>query len=94
MQGYKYTCDVWGCGIILFICLCGYPPFSEGTEEKPSKYPVEQQITEGRLKFQKQHWLPVSAEGKEITRKLLTVDPHHRQVFSGGFFFLLLLLIF
>ena len=34
LQGsYDFSCDVWSLGIILFIILCGYPPF-EGDNNK------------------------------------------------------------
>ena len=34
---YNEKCDIWSCGIILYILLCGYPPYTGKNEKEIMK---------------------------------------------------------
>jgi serine/threonine protein kinase len=61
VRGYGTECDLWSLGVMMYICLCGYPPFSE--ENGPPS--MKSQIKMGKYSFASPYWDNVSAEGKK-----------------------------
>jgi len=45
-QSYDEKCDVWSIGVILYILLCGYPPFGGKSEED-----ILNKVKSGKFKF-------------------------------------------
>uniref|UniRef100_A0A8C1PJX0 Checkpoint kinase 2 n=1 Tax=Cyprinus carpio TaxID=7962 RepID=A0A8C1PJX0_CYPCA len=72
--GYTKAVDYWSLGVLLFICLGGYPPFNS---ECPTMS-VREQIIGGHYRFIQSQWKKVSNEAKDLIRKLLVVDPEKR----------------
>ncbi|KAG1148010.1 hypothetical protein G6F37_006644 [Rhizopus arrhizus] len=73
-RSYGLECDMWSLGVMLFICLCGYPPFSESAEGIPMKT----QIKQGIYSFASPYWDDISSEAIDLIRRLLTVNPLDR----------------
>lgn len=73
MGNYDYKCDIWSCGVILYIMLCGYPPF-RGSNDKA----VLAQITRGYFSFNGREWTGISTESKALIMKMLTRNPLRR----------------
>ncbi|CAD8140614.1 unnamed protein product [Paramecium pentaurelia] len=73
--GHSYTekCDIWSCGVILYILLCGYPPFVGKTENQ-----ILERVKIGKFTFDPEDWDSISKEAKAFITKLLRVDPNKR----------------
>jgi calcium-dependent protein kinase len=65
---YDEKCDIWACGVILFILLCGYPPFS-GSNDKE----VYNIITQVKYDFNQPAWKNVSKYAKDLIKNMLTL---------------------
>lgn len=72
-EGYTSAVDMWSVGVILYILLCGFPPFySDNTPE------LFEQIIRGQYDFPSPYWDNVSASAKDLITKLLQTDPKKR----------------
>ena len=65
---YDEKCDIWACGVILYILLCGYPPFS-GSNDKE----VYNIITQVKYDFNQPTWKNVSKYAKDLIKNMLTL---------------------
>ncbi|GFN76867.1 calcium/calmodulin-dependent protein kinase type 1 [Plakobranchus ocellatus] len=75
---YTKAIDCWSLGVILFIMLSGYPPFSD--ERKDMDLP--KQIMGGHYSFPKQYWGDVSETAIDLMKKMMVVDPKKRLTFD------------
>ena len=72
-RNYGPEVDVWSAGVILYILLCGVPPFWAETEQG-----VAQAILRGILDFKRDPWPKVSDSAKSLVRHMLEPDPKAR----------------
>eukprot|EP00124_Ichthyophonus_hoferi_P003769 Ihof_evm6s351 gene=Ihof_evmTU6s351 len=74
---YDKSCDMWSLGVILYILLCGYPPFysERGAHISPG---MKRRIRSGAYDFPDEEWGCISMSVKDLIRKLLHVDPEKR----------------
>mmetsp|Transcript_62083 Transcript_62083/g.114371 ORF Transcript_62083/g.114371 Transcript_62083/m.114371 type:complete len:505 (-) Transcript_62083:82-1596(-) len=73
MGSYDEKCDIWSCGVIAYILLCGYPPFYGDKDED-----ILRRVRRGDFEFPSPDWDEISAPGKDIIEKMLTMVPEDR----------------
>jgi len=77
-KNYTSQCDLWSLGVIAFVLLSGYMPFS-GNEEVQTE-----RICAGKYVMKPDRWSAISLEAKSFTKALLEVDPDKRMSASGA----------
>lgn len=85
---YDKRCDLWSLGVIMYILLCGYPPFygccgeSCGWERGEFCQNCQDQlftcIQDGSYDFPEREWQYISEEAKDLIRHLLVKDASQR----------------
>eukprot|EP00050_Salpingoeca_kvevrii_P004755 m.259143 g.259143 ORF g.259143 m.259143 type:complete len:385 (-) comp11039_c2_seq8:5027-6181(-) len=78
--GYGTQVDMWATGVIAFIILCGYPPFSSGRRRNVDV--LYEQIRTHHLSFDEPEWKTISSEARDFVSSLLVKDPELRMTAS------------
>ncbi|TNN48737.1 MAP kinase-activated protein kinase 2 [Liparis tanakae] len=67
-EKYNRSCDMWSLGVIMYILLCGYPPFfsHHGLAISPG---MKRRIRNGQYDFTNPEWCDVSEEGSSPSEK-------------------------
>jgi calcium-dependent protein kinase len=72
-ERYDEKCDVWSCGVILFILLCGYPPFNGNTNVD-----IFHAIQNQNPIFGGEEWEDITSEAKDLIKLMLKKNPSER----------------
>merc|ERR1712222_298283 len=70
---YDQASDMWSCGVIMYVLLCGYPPFYGETDAD-----VLAKVRLGNFSFTAADWKNVSEDAKNLIRMLLKMNPRDR----------------
>ncbi|XP_050294265.1 serine/threonine-protein kinase GM11705 [Anthonomus grandis grandis] len=74
-SGYGLKIDVWAAGVILYILLCGYPPFASQDNDQEKLFDC---ILSGQYDFPDEFWQDVSYPAKELIQNMLQLQPELR----------------
>ncbi|KAJ4784720.1 Calcium-dependent protein kinase [Rhynchospora pubera] len=70
---YGPEADIFSAGVILYILLCGVPPFWADTQEG-----IYDEIKKGHIDFGSEQWALISDGAKDLITKMLCPDPSER----------------
>jgi len=71
-QPYGKEVDYWSIGIILYIMLCGFPPFYDENNNNSNLF---KQIKNCDYSFPSPYWDNISESAKDLIKKILIADP-------------------
>lgn len=70
---YDEKCDIWSCGVIAYILLCGYPPFYGDNDSC-----ILRAVKKGEFEFPSPDWDTISVHAKAFISQMLILDPAKR----------------
>ncbi|GFH16267.1 calcium-dependent protein kinase, partial [Haematococcus lacustris] len=70
---YGKEADIWSCGVILYILLCGWPPFHGENTQQIFKHIMSQPLDQ-----KSDPWPRISDAAKDCVRRMLARDPKKR----------------
>jgi len=70
---YDRSCDVWSCGVILYILLAGYPPFNGECDGD-----ILRRVRIGAFDVTEDEWQFISEDAKTLVKSCLVMDPAKR----------------
>ena len=70
---YDKSCDLWSIGVIMYILLCGYPPFYGDTDAD-----IFASVRRAEFTFPSPEWDDISPAAKALIKTLLSKDPRKR----------------
>lgn len=70
---YDEKCDIWSCGVLMYMMLCGVPPFNGKSRKE-----VMEKVKRGQFSFSSKIWNVISSEAKNLISQMLTLDPESR----------------
>ncbi|XP_077247655.1 calcium-dependent protein kinase 2-like [Tasmannia lanceolata] len=70
---YGPEVDIWSIGVMLYILLCGVPPFWAESE-----HGIFNAILRGHVDFTSDPWPSISVGAKDLVKKMLNSDPKQR----------------
>uniref|UniRef100_A0A8C7UHM2 MAP kinase-activated protein kinase 5 n=1 Tax=Oncorhynchus mykiss TaxID=8022 RepID=A0A8C7UHM2_ONCMY len=80
---YNKSCDLWSMGVIIYVMLCGYPPFYSKHHSRTIPKDMRKKIMTASFDFPEDEWSQISEMAKDIVRKLLKVKPEERLTIEG-----------
>ncbi|KAK4224251.1 hypothetical protein QBC38DRAFT_24376 [Podospora fimiseda] len=75
---YGTGVDIWSAGVVLYICLCGFPPFSDELTSEKFPYTLSDQIRKGKFDYPSPYWNSVCDAAIDLIDSMLVVNSAKR----------------